>query len=157
MNRKKRFLISAVSGACTFIVLAIVFRLLGLVPFTGRSEGLSLAYDDAYFQFIDFLGYFKDVLSGRQSIAYSFSNYLGQGSIAFFSYYLSTPFNLFMFFLKKHHILLFFDTEIVLKMCLSAFTFAWFLTGRFKERLPFVFTVSLSVGYSLMQYVLHQG
>ncbi|MCR4658438.1 MAG: YfhO family protein, partial [Lachnospiraceae bacterium] len=47
--------------------------------------------------------------------------------------------------------------EIVLKMCLSAFTFAWFLTGRFKERLPFVFTVSLSVGYSLMQYVLHQG
>ncbi len=157
MSGKKRLLISVVSGICTFIVLAVVFKLLGLVPFESRENGYSLAYDDAYFQFIDFLAYFKDVLSGKQSIEYSFSNYLGQGGIAFFSYYLSTPFNLLLLFLKKHHILLFFDSTIVLKMCLTASTFAWFLTGRFKERLPFVFSVSLSVGFGLMQYMLHHG
>ncbi len=126
------------------------------MPFASAAEGRSLAYDDAYFQYIDFFAFLKDVMTGKQSVAYSFSNYLGQGSFALFTYYLSSPFDLIMLFLNKEQILIYFDLIIVLKLSLSALTFSWFLSGRFRDRLPVVFNICLSVGYAMMQFDLHQ-
>ena len=157
LQLKKRIGLSAASAAFVFIVLAIVFRQLHIVPFSSCESGFSLATDDAYFQFIDYLAYMKDVLSGRQSVRYSFASFLGQNNIALFSYYLASPFNLALLFVPKENILVFFDMMILFKFCTSAFTFSWFATGRFGQALPSPFCIALSVGYGLMQYLLHQN
>ena len=154
---KKRLALSTIASALVLIVLAVVFRQLHIVPFSSYESGFSLAVDDAYFQFIDFLAYFKDVLSGKQSLRYTFGSFLGQNNIALYSYYLASPFNLLLLFFRKENILIFFDMIILLRLCTSAFTFSWFLTGRFEEALSPVFCIALSTGYGLMQYLLHQN
>lgn len=82
------------SGLLTFALLCILFAVGGLAPFGSKS----LAVMDADIQYLDFFSYFKDVLSGKNTIGYTFGKTLGGSNIAVFSYYLSSPFNLLLFF-----------------------------------------------------------
>lgn len=156
-DKRIRLSVAGISFAAAALILGIVFWRLKLVPFSFAPSASCLAYDDAYFQFIDFLALFKDVLSGKQSLGYSFSNYLGQSDFALFTYYLGSPFNLLLVFFDKSAIPEFFDIVILLRLSLCAFTVSWFLSERYKGRLPVYFNVLLSVGYGLMQYNLHQA
>ncbi|MCR5357914.1 MAG: YfhO family protein, partial [Lachnospiraceae bacterium] len=156
-DKRIRLLTAGVSFAAAMLILIIVFSSLKLVPFSHDPAASSLAYDDAYFQFIDYVALFKDVLSGKQSLGYSFSNYLGQSNFALFTYYLASPVNFLLVFFDKSAIPAFFDIIILLRLSLCAFTASWFLSARYKGKLPSYFNVLLSVGYGLMQYNLHQA
>lgn len=85
------------SGLLTFALLCILFAVGGLAPFGSKS----LAVMDADIQYLDFFSYFKDVLSGKNTIGYTFGKTLGGSNIAVFSYYLSSPFNLLLFFFQQ--------------------------------------------------------
>lgn len=66
-----------------------------------------MASHDASVQYLDFYSYFKDVLSGKNNITYTFSKTLGGNNIGVFSYYLTSPFMLLCVFSKRHSFMLF--------------------------------------------------
>lgn len=87
---------------------------------------------DANIQYIDFFSYLKDVISGKNSIAYSFGKTLGGSNVAVFSYYLSSPFNLLLLFFSNAELYTFFNVVVALKLTLASIAFAYFITNRFE-------------------------
>ena len=143
------------------IVLAIrmfLYYILGFAPFGEKS----LVVNDAHIQYVDFFAYLKDVLSGENSIAYSFTKTLGGTGIGIFSYYLASPFNLLLMFFEKTSIYSIFDIIIALKLSVAAATFAYFLMVRFQDfvsskKYSNFLVIALSVSYALGQYSLAQS
>ncbi|MCR5088894.1 MAG: YfhO family protein [Oscillospiraceae bacterium] len=139
-------------------VLLILFLVNAYAPFGSAS----LADGDARIQYIDFFLYLRDVLSGSNSISYTFSKMLGGSAFSLFSYYLASPLNLLIVFFPKTQILSFFDLLILLKASLAAAAFAAFLSVRFEDRScrtvqASLYTVLLSAAYGLSQYTLSQS
>ena len=141
-----------------FIMRMVQYYILGYAPFGEKS----LIVNDAHIQYVDFFAYLKDVLSGENSIAYSFSKTLGGSAIGVFSYYLASPFNLLLAFFEKTSIYTFFHLVIALKLSLAGATFAYFLMIRFKEFLSSkkysnFMVIGLSISYAMGQYSLAQS
>lgn len=139
----------------SFGILIVLMSLLHLAPFGGSAN--SWASMDADIQYLDFFAYLKDVLEGKQSVAYSFSNLLGQSGVALFSYYLSSPVNLLLIFFDKAHLNAFFDIAVAVKISLCALTMAVYLRIRFKGEASALFTLMLSLCYAFMQYNIAQS
>ena len=136
-----------------FIILLFLFIIKKYAPF-GQN---SLATMDPKIQYLDFFMYLKDVLSGENSINYSFSSGLGQDTIAVFSYYLLSPFNIFVIFFDKANIEFFFNLIFLLKVSVAGLTFAYFLKNRFETKLDDFYIIILSIGYALSQYNIAQA
>lgn len=117
----------------------------------------SLATDDAEIQYLDFFAYLKDVMTGKNSISYTFSDTLGGDTLAIFSYYLASPFNLLLAFFSKANIITFFNLLVVLKISMCALTMGVFLRFRFENKLKPVYILMLSLSYAFMQYNLAQA
>ena len=117
----------------------------------------SLATDDAEIQYLDFFAYLKDVMAGKNSISYTFSDTLGGDTLAIFSYYLASPFNLLLAFFSKANIITFFNLLVVLKISMCALTMGVFLRFRFENKLKPVYILMLSLSYAFMQYNLAQA
>ena len=71
--------------------------MLHIYPFGEKT----LVVWDANPQYVDFLVYLKKMLSGEVSLSYTFSKTLGGDLAGFTGYYLLSPFNLLVLFLKK--------------------------------------------------------
>ena len=138
-------------------ILIVLFLINGYAPF-GSS---SLACNDANLQYLDFFLYFKDVLSGSNSISYTFSKMLGGSAAALYGYYLASPINLLLIFFRKEQVLVFFDLAVLLKLALAAFTCAYYLSARFEKATADsrqnLLMVLLSACYALSQYAISQS
>ena len=159
MKKQNRYL-CIYSFSITFLLMLILFWHYGYAPFGGNS----MASHDANVQYLDFYSYFKDVVSGKNNITYTFSKTLGGNNIGVFSYYLTSPFMLLCVFFKKTQLHAFFDVLVMLKLSTASFTFCWFLTGRFHKHFSAGNTsiknfsmVILSVSYGLCQYSIAQS
>lgn len=145
-----------IAGVVTLIMIFGIFFLKHMAPF----GNVSLAHEDARIQYLDFFAYLKDVLSGKNSISYSFSKGLGGTTIGVFTYYLTSPFNLLVLFFEKAQLVSFLDITIALKLAFAAITCAVFLTKRFErtDRTLFqkISIVFLSISYALGQYSIAQ-
>ena len=121
----------------------------------------SLAAMDADIQYLDFFAYFKDVLSGKNNIAYTLGKTLGGTNIAVFSYYLSSPFSLLLVFFSKDRLETFFDFVVTLQLMTCALTFCNFTVHRFRKSISSLWkktiVVVLSVSYALCQYCIAQS
>ena len=139
----------------TGLILLSAFVITGLIPFGNDA----LIYKDGQQQMIDLFCWFKDVLSGRSSIDYSFTKYLGGSNYAVFTYYLSSPFNLLIVFFDKTQIPMFIDVLYLLKTSLAALFACFCLCGRFRpaSRTKYAVTVLLAVSYALGQYMIAQS
>lgn len=135
------------------LVINTVFLVGGYFPYGSRS----LVAIDGAIQYIDFFGWFKDVLSGQSSIAYTMSKGLGGTGVAVFSYYLSSPFSLLVAFFPKNQIVACMTLAIVLKLATAGVTMSIYLDKRFSWSLDGVLVVSLSLAYALMQYSIAQA
>lgn len=153
--KKRQAALPILSFLVTFGLLLILMRLLHLAPFGGSAR--SWASMDADIQYLDFFAYLKDVLEGKQSISYSFSNLLGQSGIALFSYYLASPVNLLLLFFKKSELNSFFDIAVAIKLSLSALTMSVFLLIRFKDKASSFLIFMLSLCYAFMEYNIAQS
>lgn len=89
MKKQNRYL-CIYSFGITFLIMLLLFWYYGYAPFGENS----MAAHDASVQYLDFYSYFKDVLSGKNNITYTFSKTLGGNNIGVFSYYLTSPFML---------------------------------------------------------------
>lgn len=139
-----------------FIAIAmaiIIFMAMGYAPFGNKM----LAGMDANIQYLDFFSYLKNILLGKDSINYSYTNLLGGSSITLVAYYLCSPLNLLVFFFKNTQLPIFFSVLFAIKIALSATTMCIFLQNRFKNKLNEIIVVVLSISYAFMQYNMTQS
>lgn len=154
----RNWFLPILTGLGVTVILLVVFIISGYAPFGEKS----LTMFDADIQYLDFFAYLKDVLAGKNDVAYTFSKTLGGDNIAVFSYYLASPFNLLVVFFSKADLVSFFDIVVLLKLTLAGILMAVFLQERFHEQLCAFpkrkfFIPLLALGYSLSQYPLAQS
>ena len=139
----------------TVLTILFTYIILGFAPFGDQA----LIYKDGQQQMIDLLCWFKDVLTGKSSISYSFSKHLGGSNFAVFSYYLASPLNLLIVFFPKSQASTFMNILFLLKSSLAALFAAYYLGRRFRPdtRTKYGITVLLSVSYAFSQYLIAQS
>ena len=153
---KKESMIACVSSCVlTALILLLAFVLLGFIPF-GKD---ALLYKDGQQQMVDLYCWFKDVLSGKSSIDYTFTKYLGGSNFAVFSYYLSSPLNILLVFFDKTQVPLFINVLYIVKTSLASASACFYLCRRFRPatRIKLSAAVILSISYALGQYMISQS
>ena len=74
------------AGALTAVILLAAFYREGIVPFGSNT----LAVTDTNVQYLDLFAYYRDVLTGQNTIGSTFSYMLGTGMAGVFAYYLDS-------------------------------------------------------------------
>ncbi|SHJ51828.1 YfhO family protein [Hespellia stercorisuis] len=123
----------------------------GFFPFGDRSMLLW----DMQLQYIDYFAYFKEALSGNVGILYSFTKSLGGNMISLWSFYLMSPFNLFILLFSKENLQSFVVLASGLKMAMCGLTMGIYLKQRFQKLLPWQIWI-FAVSYAFMEYNLLQ-
>ena len=142
-----------VTMGITATIIFLLYIHLGLAPF-----GLaSLAVSDARIQYLDFFSFYKRVLSGNESVIYSFSKGLGSSTWAVAAYYLFSPFNFLAVFFEQQDLHAFYDILVCIKLILCSGAMAYYIERRFKGSLSSLAVILLSCSYGLMQYNLEQA
>ena len=85
------------AAAVTAAVLWGAMYLGDFVPFGSNTPAVT----DAKLQYLDLFAYCRDVLTGQNTAAYTFSNTLGGSAAAIWAYYLASPFNLLVLLFPK--------------------------------------------------------
>ena len=148
----RRFSDPLLAAAVTAGIFWLVMVLGDFAPFGVNTPAVT----DAKLQYLDLFAYCRDVLTGQNSAAYTFSNTLGGSAAAIWAYYLASPFNILVLLFPKDRMNLFLEVLISVKLSAASAAFAWFMNRRFRERIRRELTLLLSVGYGLMQYTLAQ-
>lgn len=141
---KKELLISFLVPILIFI---IAYAGVGVFPFFGKMVNLG----DSYNQFINFYGSFKDVLSGKESILYTWNSSLGLNYLAFISYYLGGVFTYLAFFVPKEFLPEFFYFLTLLKVGLASLAF--YIMANYQFNLKSTYKVILAISYSTMSFI----
>ena len=142
--RKKLYFLAAL--AVPAAILGIVLYRGGIFPFGDRS----LVYHDMQYQYVDFFMWLHKALHGEESLGYSFTYGLGGNTIAFFAYYLASPFNLLLYFVKQEDIAQFLTILIALKLALCGGPSYIYVRKRFDVK-PF-YGILFAVSYCFMGY-----
>ena len=134
-----------------FTMTALIFVcILATLHILGYNNSTILR-SDLNGQYIGFIQQYIRVLKGEGSFWYSFSTYLGSGTILTFAYYTLSPFNL-LYLIEAVPISTMTAVIIILKFALSAFTFQIFLEKFFKNTK--VYTIIFSLSYALCGYAV---
>ena len=143
------------STLVTAFVILLSYILLGFAPFGDQA----LLYKDGQQQMIDLFCWYKDALTGKSSIDYTFTKYLGGSNFAVFSYYLTSPFNLLIVFFSKEQASLFMNILYLLKASFASLTAAYYLYRRFRPASGSgqALTIILATSYALSQYMIAQS
>lgn len=110
-----------------FAVVLAAFAASGIYPF----GDVSVMLYDMPLQYVDYFGWFSDVLRGDADLLYSNAAGLGGGMFSLFSYYLASPFNLLAAFWQPEDMPKFFSVLYLLKIPACALTCLTLLRGRF--------------------------
>ena len=147
--------ISGISFAVTVIITLIVFAIFGMAPFGNHS----LLHRDGEIQMIDLFCWYKNVLSGKSSIDYTFTKSLGGSNFSVFTYYLASPLSLLIVFFDKSQTPLFMNILFLLKAAVASCFMGIYLTNRFEPdtRSRYFVTVILSVSYALNPFFITQS
>lgn len=152
-NRLRKFGVPLAAAMVTAALLWLAFYAGSYVPFGANTPAVT----DAKLQYLDLFAYYRDVLTGNNTVDYTFSNTLGGSAAAIWAYYLASPFNLLVVLFPKEQMNLFLEVLITVKLSAASASFAWFVSCRFRNRIRSEMALILSVSYGLMQYMLAQG
>lgn len=106
-------------------------------------------YSDSQHQYYPLLIYFKDFLNGINNLSYSFHIGMGSSFIATFAYYLSSPFNILLYFFDN--IELFFIIQLLIKGGLCGLTMYFYLNYQTKSNSSIIFSTT----YALSAYIIY--
>lgn len=161
MNRMRGFQVMYSCMAAFVItvgILLLLYAVGGYAPFGGNS----MAWMDGNIQYLDFFAYFKRVIAGEDSFAYTLGKTLGGSNVAVLSYYLLSPLNVLVLLFEHTQLHTYFDVLVALKLGLASTTCCYFIWRRFGRGTKVgvdqqVLVVLLSVGYGLSHYTLTQA
>ena len=146
-KRKSRWILPLLVFGAVVGIYILIQAFSGLYPFGEKSNLLW----DQDIQYVDFFAFYKDVLTGKANIGYSFSKSAGGSLVALFGYYLGCPLNLLVIFFEKEQLPLFIFLLTAVKLGLCAVTANVYFSRRFPG-LSIQLNGMLSVAYGLMQY-----
>ena len=107
---------------------------------------------DGLHQYIPFYSVLYDKLKGADSLFYSFRAGLGINFLSLFSYYLSSPLNLFILLFKKTQLNMAVSLLLVLKVALSGLTSGIYFASKTKK--PGLSVLLCSFTYALNSYMV---
>ena len=110
-----------VAALCTLCTLR------GIYPF-GQESFLTA---DCWYQYVDFFTWYRSVLHGEGSFAYTAALSLGANAWGIFSYYLSSPFNLLILLFDNEHVVLGIFVICAVKLGLIQTSASYYLERRF--------------------------
>lgn len=122
----------------------------GVMPFGTRA----LTLVDSLHQYVPFFAEYRDKLMNEGSLFYSWNIALGSNFLSLTSYYLSSPFNFLVLVFSKENIPMVMSLLICLKVALSAYTMAYFLSNKGKTKDNSFYIVAIAVAYALNNYVV---
>ena len=144
MKKYKKLIYGVLSFFIPFLLLIILFFLKGFF------DKKTVIYTDTYVQYYPLFNYLKAILNGTASIFYSFNKNLGGTMFGTFFYYLSSPINIFVKFISRENIMLFFLWLIIFKISLCSLSMYLYMT--YKHKKCNLLIVCFSVCYGLMGY-----
>lgn len=139
-------------GAAFFLPAVLMLGICVIMKITPFGDG-SFLIADMQKQYSDYFAYYKTLFSGENNILYTFSKCLGGDMIGFFTYYLTSPFNLLFLVTDNGHIPAGITVVIVLKTGFCGVSMAYYLSKRFlKQVSPSVLLFSTS--YAMSGYLM---
>ena len=129
IKHKKTAAIYALSFVLPFLCLSIIYIALNVYPFGNRTV-LIMDLNNQYNEFYVFL---HRVLTGQDSLFYSFTKEMGGNTFGLFAYYLSSPFSILTLFFSQETMPACVVLMTLLKVGASGLTFAIFLRHVFKK------------------------
>ncbi len=139
-----------ISFAIVAVVMLGICIAMGITPFGSRA----LTLVDSLHQYVPFFAEYRDKLLNEGSLFYSWNIALGSNFLSLTSYYLSSPFNFLVVLFSKENIPWAMCFIMCLKVCLSAFTMAYFLQHKGKEKDQSFYIIPIAVAYALNNYVI---
>lgn len=139
--KQYKFYLIAFFIPCLILLFTFIFRC--------YIRNTTVFMSDSYAQYFSFFSYFKDVLSGKQSLFYSLNSGLGSEMLGTYAYYLASPINLILIFFKKEYIDIFFMITIILKISLSSLFMYIYVS---KKQTPNMWKLIFSLCYAFMAY-----
>ncbi|MGI0016212.1 MAG: YfhO family protein, partial [Nitrososphaera sp.] len=126
--------------------IVLLFAFMGLYPFGTKSVLVS----DMSQQYIDFFAGFRNILTGQDTLFYTWTTGMGMNFIGLYAYYLSSPFSFIVLLFPKAMITEAVMTMVVLKVGTAGIAFS-FLLKRLCGRGD-ISHIAFSVMYALMSY-----
>lgn len=137
-----------------FVLNAIIFFIVLLSINVIGENNNSIMRGDLFQQYAAFINDFLRSLKGESSFWYSFSNYVGSGSVLTNAYYALNPFN-FLFFIAGDNIGACVIVIVIIKLALASATFVYFLQKNVNENNWFHIILGLFYGLSGYSISLH--
>lgn len=128
-------------------IMLLIFIMGNFAPF-GK---VSILVADMQYQFVDYIGYLKQVFYGNDDLFYSFSKTFGGDMSGFTSYYLNNPFFLLLLFVPNNILPEGIVGMMVLIVGGCGLTFFLMLQGVFGKRF---FAIGFSTAYAMMGFMM---
>lgn len=151
---KQRFALSdtAITLLCCFAVPFLAMILLYTCIKVWPAGEHSVLVLDLNAQYVYYFEELREILTGGDSIIYSFNRNLGGEFLGIFAYYLSSPFSLIVALFPKDMITEALYLILVLKTGFCGLTFGYYLTKT--RKMHRVHAIMFSAMYALSSYVL---
>lgn len=151
-SRVKRWmytlLLSAISFLIPLLLMSFLYYKEGFAPFV--KDGFTTLSYDSQGQYITYMRYFRDLLVSKGDFTYTLSKTFGGDFLSLYSYYLASPFNLILAFIKPCDIPSFILITDIVKMALSSLFFFIMLRGIYHKN-KFGFLI-FSIAYGILSY-----
>lgn len=121
-----------------------------IIPFGTNS----LTIVDSVHQYLPFMAEQKYKLVNEGSLFYTWNIAMGSNFVSLSAYYLNSPFNYLLLLFNKNNLILGINIIIVLKVCLSALSMAYYLSNKGRKKSGDIYIIALSVAYALSNYVI---
>ncbi|MBP5262016.1 MAG: YfhO family protein [Clostridiales bacterium] len=149
MDKVKKYYFILIPPILTAALLLFEFYKGALYPFgTG-----SITWCDMSQVFVPLLMGYKDLLAGKASLFFSFSNAGGMNYYGLFFFYLASPFNLLLGAVDKQEVVLWVNILVLLKLAFSSLTACIYLSFSHRN-LTSLECIALSLVYSFCGYGL---
>lgn len=157
-NRERRSFTEYIkSNYCYYISFFIVAVFMiavcvseGIVPFGNNS----LTIVDSVHQYLPFLSELRNKLLNEGSLFYTWNIAMGSNFVSLSAYYLNSPFNYLLLLFDKEHLILGINFILILKVCLSSTTMAYYLAKKEGNNKKDAYIIAIAVSYALSNYVV---
>ena len=132
----------------TFVLYIVIFKSLGFYPFD--ENGLTTMMLDQRDQYVAYMRAYQDILKNGGSLTYTLGKVIGGDFQSLFTYYLSSPFNLFLVFISSGDIPAFFFYTSIIKMSFASANMV--LLAYYERKNLSISHIAFSVAYGLISY-----
>ncbi len=152
-NKIKSLIHSNWSWLLAMTITAVFMLAIMIVGHIRPFGGNSFTMVDSMHQYVPFYSEFQYKLKHFGNLEYTWNIGLGQSFLPLMLYYMASPFNLFLFFVRQKDVISVMCVLTALKIILSAGTFGFFLTRNRDKLVNNGLITAFAVAYALNNYI----